>query len=181
MAPVRHDPLAQRPGIDRALRWLRHRRRLTQAELREAVVAGGQGLSVIYIQQLEAGRKRPSPAMLDALLVALSSTREELTRLCDTEPWQVTPPGGWRPSRHDPVRAADPASRTEGTWSDAVALAGAPPDGAAAGGAHRGDASAAEGLEAELAELAGIYRSLTPAERHELLEAARHAGPRPGG
>jgi transcriptional regulator with XRE-family HTH domain len=150
----------------RALRWLRHRARLTQGEVRDAVIAGGGAISVIYIQQLEAGRKQPSPAMLDALLAALGSDRGELAEVCELDRAHDAPSGGWQPGRHDPVRATVAQAMAErATWSDEV-VADAMPSPAA---------DAPPPLAGGLAELTDHYLSLGPAQRLVVLEAARLA------
>ncbi len=162
MARVRHDDLTAHDGLAVALRWLRHRRRLTQPALREAVTAAGGSISLIYIQQLEAGRKRPSPRMLDLLLAALGSDRDELrTVLADTTD-APTPARdrGWRPSRRDPL-----ASPAGAAWSDEVlvthAMAPAP--------------------EPPLAELARLAEDLDPESLDDLLRTARRLAGRPRG
>lgn len=169
MPPVRRDELARHPGLARALRWLRHRRRLTQGELRDAVIAGGGTVSVIYIQQLEAGAKRPSPAMLDALLAALGSGRDELAGLLAHEPWDAAPPSAYRP-RRDAPKPAIPSAIRGTAWSDPVARGEA-----FAGPPAPARRAAADALAGQLAELEDHFANLSPEARETLLGQARRA------
>lgn len=134
------------------------------------MIAGGGTISVIYIQQLEAGRKHPSPAMLDALLAALGSDRGELAEVCELCPWDEAPAGGWRPGRSDPVRATVvEAMAGQATWSDEVVADAVPSRSAPS------PAAEAPPLAGGLAELTDHYLSLGPAQRLVILETARLA------
>ncbi len=170
MPPVRRDELARDPGLARALRWLRHRARLTQGELRDTVIAGGGTVSVIYVQQLEAGAKRPSPAMLATLLAALGSSRDELAGLLAHEPWDAAPPSAYRPRRDAPKPAVPSAIRAAG-WSDPV-LGDAPSPSVRP--------AADDALSGQLAELEDHFVNLSPAARESLLAEARAARSRRG-
>jgi transcriptional regulator with XRE-family HTH domain len=173
VARVAHDELSGHPSLAVALRWLRHRRRMTQGGLREAVAAAGGRISLIYIQQLEAGRRRPSPAMLERLLGALASDREELARLLEEAAGVAAPARthGWRPSRRDPV---DP-SAAGGIWSDEVRAASA--DGPSASNAVEDRTLPGDQVLVELTELAA---GLDASGRRELLRAARRLAARQG-
>ncbi|HWH13449.1 MAG TPA: helix-turn-helix transcriptional regulator [Miltoncostaeaceae bacterium] len=169
MARVAHDELSADPGLARALRWLRHRRRMTQGRLREAVEAAGGRISVIHIQQLEAGRRRPSPEMLDRLLAALASDRDELGAVLAETAAAPAPErsSGWRPRRRDSDGGA--------TWSDAVE-----PAGPSASSTERVLAAVPD-HDPELRELLRIYRRLRAGDRRALLARARELADRPRG
>lgn len=168
MARVRHDELTGHESLAVALRWLRHRRRLTQAELRARVQEAGGEISVIYIQQLEAGRKRPSPQMLDRILRALEADRDQLREVLAGEAAEAAAPPvrgeGWRPSARDPL--------ADSSWSGEVLLASAAP------GAAPAAAPADPALEALTNELRDLAAGMSPTTRHELLLAARRLAAR---
>lgn len=66
------------PHLARALRALRLRAGLSQEQVSERVRAGGEGLSRTYYQQIESGRRHPSPDVRAAILAVLGATDEDL-------------------------------------------------------------------------------------------------------
>jgi transcriptional regulator with XRE-family HTH domain len=82
-----------------ALRWLRHRLRLTQSEVAEGVRNQGGAVSLRHYQELEAGKKYPSPELRTQILRALGSDDDELHGLLHTRPWAERPLGRYYPSR----------------------------------------------------------------------------------
>jgi transcriptional regulator with XRE-family HTH domain len=82
-----------------ALRWLRHRLRLTQTEVAEGVRHQGGAVSVRHYQELEAGTKHPSPDLRTLILRVLGSDDDELHGLLQTRPWAERPLGRYYPSR----------------------------------------------------------------------------------
>lgn len=99
-------PQAERiPHMSQALRHLRTRAGLTQAGVAEQVRAGGGRLSAVYYQQLETGKRFPSPPLRATILAALSSDGAELTALLAQRPWEAQAPGAGPSSASDPVSA----------------------------------------------------------------------------
>lgn len=66
------------PHLARALRALRLRAGLSQEQVSERVRAAGEGLSRTYYQQIESGRRHPSPAVRAAILAVLGATDADL-------------------------------------------------------------------------------------------------------
>jgi transcriptional regulator with XRE-family HTH domain len=60
-------------GLAHGLRALRLRAGLSQEELAARVRAGGAGLSRTYYQQIESGRRFPSPRLRAAILAAMGA------------------------------------------------------------------------------------------------------------
>lgn len=158
---------AQRPELSLALRWLRHRRHLTQREVAAEAARLGRPFSAVYYQQAEAGARRPGPAKLAAMLAALGSDERELDGLLAHRPWAgiPDPAPGYRVSKHTPkpadyVAAAREslAPRPDGaTWSSPVREAAPAP------------------IAGEVAELADHYVHLPRAAQEDLLARARAA------
>ena len=147
----------RRPELGEALAWLRDRARLTQRAAAEAA-----GLSRIALQTSVGGARPPPLDKLDALLVVLGSSREELEGLLAARPWAAAPPRrvvrSRAPARPEEfVRAAE-AALAAAPWSSPIATADAPADA---------------GLTGELAELRDHYVNLPPSEREALLAEAR--------
>jgi transcriptional regulator with XRE-family HTH domain len=87
------------PELKYALRWLRHRLRLTQTEVAEGVRQQGGAVSLRHYQELEAGAKHPSPDLRTLILRVLGSDDDELHGLLQTRPWAERPLGRYYPSR----------------------------------------------------------------------------------
>ncbi|MEQ9114056.1 MAG: helix-turn-helix transcriptional regulator, partial [Miltoncostaeaceae bacterium] len=66
------------PHLARALRALRLRAGLSQEQVAEGVRAGGEGLSRTYYQQIESGRRYPSPDLRAAILAVLGASDADL-------------------------------------------------------------------------------------------------------
>src|SRR5262245_29278178 len=119
------------PELKLALRWLRHRLRITQGEVAAAVRRQGGTLSLRHYQELEGGQKFPSPELRLQVLRALGSDDDELRGLLETQPWVERPAGRYHPSRvlprPDPEDYLASARRAlewvapEQTWSTPVA------------------------------------------------------------
>jgi transcriptional regulator with XRE-family HTH domain len=111
------------PGLAPALRYLRLRAQLTQQAVCDAVRASGGEISMIYLSMLERGQRNPSPQMLDRLLVALDSDRDELAQLHRQHPWATARMTADSSSpRMRPQPPLPPAS-TAAPWSNDVTLA----------------------------------------------------------
>jgi transcriptional regulator with XRE-family HTH domain len=111
------------PGLAPALRYLRLRAQVTQRAVCDAVRASGGEISVIYLSMLERGQRNPSPQMLDRLLEALGSDRDELSRLHQQQPWASARMIATSSApRMRPPPPAPPAS-SSAPWSTDVALA----------------------------------------------------------
>jgi transcriptional regulator with XRE-family HTH domain len=153
------------PELKYALRWLRHRLRLTQSEVAAAVKNQGGTLSLRHYQEVEGGQKHPSPDLLVQLLRALGSDEGELRGLLDTRPWAARPLGRYYPSRVLPRpeqyvaagRRALEALPEGATWSSTVA--------------HQQNAEAP--TAAILAELGVLMPQLPADAQRRVLELAR--------
>lgn len=66
------------PDLARGLRALRLREGLSQEDLAARVRAAGDGLSRTYYQQIESGRRNPSPDLRRAILRALDADDDAL-------------------------------------------------------------------------------------------------------
>jgi transcriptional regulator with XRE-family HTH domain len=112
------------PGLAPALRYLRLRAQLTQQAVCDAVRASGGEISVIYLSMLERGQRNPSPQMLDRLLAALDSDRDELTQLHQQQPWaSARMIAASSAPRMRPQPPSRPASTTAAPWSSDVTVA----------------------------------------------------------
>jgi transcriptional regulator with XRE-family HTH domain len=156
----------ERPAeLKYALRWLRHRLRLTQSEVADAVKDQGGTLSLRHYQEVEGGQKHPSPDLRLQLLRALGSDEDEMRGLLETRPWAERPLGRYYPSRVLPRpdeyiaagRRALEALREGATWSSAVE--------------RQPDAEAP--TAAILAELGVLVPQLPAAAQRRVLELAR--------
>jgi transcriptional regulator with XRE-family HTH domain len=103
--------------LGHALRYLRLRAQLTQQAVCDVVRTSGGEISVIYLSMLERGQRNPSPVMLDRLLAALQSDRDELTRLCEQQPWATVPAARISST---PRMRPQAAPSSAATWSDSV-------------------------------------------------------------
>jgi transcriptional regulator with XRE-family HTH domain len=101
----------RRPELGEALAWLRDRARLTQRAAAEFA-----GVSRIYLQKLEGGERSPSLEVLEGLLAALGSDRDELEALLASRPWTSAP-------RRPPVRSRARARPEEYVRAAEAALA----------------------------------------------------------
>ena len=97
------------PELARGLRALRLRAGLSQDELAARVRAAGGGLSRAYYQQIESGRRHPSPDMRRAILATLGADDGALRAA---------------------IADAPPTLRAPGPLARAAPAAGAPPPGA---------------------------------------------------
>jgi transcriptional regulator with XRE-family HTH domain len=161
----------ERPAeLKYALRWLRHRLRLTQSEVADAVKNLGGTLSLRHYQELEGGQKHPSPDLRLQLLRALGSDEDEMHGLLETRPWAERPLGRYHPSRVLPRpdeyvaagRRALEALPDGATWSSSVAFEGG-----------NGETSAI------LAELGVLVPQLPPQAQRAVLDLARRLAPSP--
>jgi transcriptional regulator with XRE-family HTH domain len=160
------------PELKLALRWLRHRLRLTQGEVAEAVSAQGGALSLRHYQDLENGRKFPSPVLQAQILRALGSDQLELKELLAARPWTAEPLGSYHASRVLPrpgpevyiaaARRALESLPSGATWSNQVQAPAAAP----AAGVDENEASA-------LLEVAATVARLAPAAQQQVLDLAR--------
>jgi hypothetical protein len=159
------------PELRLALRWLRHRLRLSQGEVAEAVRRQGGALSLRHYQDLEGGQKHPSPILREQILRALGSDEDELRGLLEARPWAEQPRGHYHPSRVLPRpdayvaagrRALEALPEGE-TWSSPVVALAEPPPAFV-------DMSDQDPL---LAELAHLLPRLDPAARQQVLALAR--------
>ena len=155
-----------------ALRWLRHRLRLTQGEVAEAVHNQGGAVSLRHYQEVEAGKKHPSPDLRTQILRALGSDDDELHRLLQTRPWAERPLGRYYPSRVLPRpdayvaagRRALEALPDDATWSNPVITTLVPADHAV---------KSPSSVNAILAELEALLPLLSPDARREVLDLTR--------
>jgi transcriptional regulator with XRE-family HTH domain len=90
--PRKSETASNYPELNQALRWLRHRAKLTQSETVERVRDAGGQMSDIYYSQCERGVKAPSEHLLDKILAALQSDTKELAQLTQSPPWQQKSP-----------------------------------------------------------------------------------------
>jgi transcriptional regulator with XRE-family HTH domain len=157
------------PELKYALRWLRHRLRLTQGEVAEGVRAQGGTLSLRHYQEVEGGQKHPSPDLRTQILRTLGSDEVELRGLLETRPWAERPLGRYYPSRILPRadaymaagRRALESIAPDATWSSSVAVS------------HTGNAQSA----AIVAELDVLLPLLSPAAQRQVLDLARRLAP----
>jgi transcriptional regulator with XRE-family HTH domain len=142
------------PHLARALRHMRFRAQLTQEALCDVVRSSGGEISTIYLSMLERGERNPSPEMLDRLLAALGSDRDELARLYLQQPWERR--GSMAPSSTPRIRPRSPApsSTTTAAWSDKVAVAATDKDGS-------------------FSELADLWPAIPPSRQSQLMRLAR--------
>lgn len=169
-----------------ALRWLRHRLRLTQGEVAEAVRNQGGAVSLRHYQEVEAGKKHPSPELRTQILRALGSDDDELHGLLQTRPWAARPLGRYYPSRVLPRpdayvaagRRALEALPGDATWSSPVAstwlpeeAVGVRPDGQAPSVVPAPPKTSA--ARAILAELETLLPLLSPDAQSEVLNLTR--------
>ena len=178
---------SRHPELGQALRWLRHRSKLTQGEVTERVRARGASLSNIYYSQCERGadNKYPSPELLDHLLEVLGCDREMLAGLLKTLPWRQTPTSSnYRSSSLGAKPKALFAGPTRGyidVNSTQCALSPEQFAAASVGPDQSGqlftspqlDLEASDPLAAEAAELLENYQAVPRAEQLQLLGLAR--------
>lgn len=174
------------PGLAHALRHLRERAGLTQREVAERVTASGGRLSAVYYQQLESGRRFPSPRMRARLLAALGADETTLSRLLAERPWAAAA----QAVRGTAVTGAVPAPAPV-AWADAIAPRPAPPAAAPRDSDRRppqpvvGSATPAPGLSegtlsADERELLDLWRRIDPGGRAALRAVARELARAPG-
>ena len=143
------------PDLGEALRHLRGA--LRQADVVERMREAGEGISSVWLSQLETGKGHPTHPTLDALLRALGSDRAELERLLEERPWVVREGEEWAAAEEPAARAAAPA-----TPPPPRARVAAPPPHDTFGT-----------IAAEAAELGALYARLRPDQRRAILERAR--------
>lgn len=86
-------PQAERiPDMSHALAHLRRQASITQAGVVERVRANGGKLSVVYYQQIEAGKRFPSPPLRERILAALGADDTQLEHLLELRPWDLRGP-----------------------------------------------------------------------------------------
>ena len=159
------------PELKLALRWLRHRLRLSQGEVAEAVRRQGGALSLRHYQDVEGGQKHPSPVLRTQILRALGSDEDELRGLLEARPWAEQPLGRYHPSRVLPRpdayvaagrRALEALPQGE-TWSSPVTALSEPPAAYAAPPAP----------DPVLTELTRLLPRLGADARQQVLDLAR--------
>jgi transcriptional regulator with XRE-family HTH domain len=158
----------ERPAeLKYVLRWLRHRLRLTQAEVAGAVRQQGGTLSLRHYQEVEGGQKHPSPELRVQLLRGLGSDEDEMRGLLETRPWAERPLGRYYPSRVLPRpdeyvaagRRALEALPADATWSSPVVA--------------DADSSEQAPTRAIVAELGVLVPQLSAQAQRRVLELAR--------
>lgn len=93
----------EHPALAPALAWLRTRVRLTQEQVAERAQDRGDSLSAVYYRFCEQGKRSPSSSMLDTMLTALGSDRQELEGLLEHKPWNyATSDDSYRLRRETP-------------------------------------------------------------------------------
>lgn len=147
MARARPD-LYVHPELREALRYLRGA--LRQADVVERMREAGEGISVVWLSQLETGKGHPTHATLDALLRALGSDRGQLERLLEERPWKVAEGDEWAAAAATPPPPSERRVAPPPPPHDTFAI-----------------------IAAEAAELGALYVRLRPDQRRALLERAR--------
>jgi hypothetical protein len=159
------------PELKFALRWLRHRLRLTQGEVAEGVRGQGGAVSLRHYQEVEAGTKHPSPDLRTQILRVLGSDDDELHGLLQTRPWAERPLGRYYPSRVLPRpdvyvaagRRALEALPADAIWSTPVA----------ADTTHDQPVPKINSARAILAELEVLLPLLSPDAQRQVLDLTR--------
>lgn len=112
-------PQAERiPDMSHALAHLRRQAGITQAGVVERVRDNGGKLSVVYYQQIEAGKRFPSSPLRERILAALGADDTQLEHLLELRPWDIRGPatsgsgrGPVRGELHDIIERLDGAER----------------------------------------------------------------------
>jgi transcriptional regulator with XRE-family HTH domain len=146
---------AAEPRLADALRYLRLRAQLTQEAVCDVVRTSGGEISAIYLSMLERGERNPSPEMLDRLLTALGSERDELARLYRQQPWSRNRSLGASSVPRIRGRPRSAAAPIAASWSDNVAVA------------------APVSEDGSLRELAELWPAIAASRQRELIRLAR--------
>lgn len=180
------------PQVGRALAWLRQRSNLRQVDVGLRLHDQGEGVSAVWLSQVERGHRQPSWKLVHALLRAYGVTLAEFDVLLDEQPWQ--------PGRVAPASFGATYRSIAGAASAGIDRAARrPPEPAAGpdkpmsrqmlGAAPAGARSAqprpqpqpqpqvaAPSNAGELAQLLEAFLALAPSQRLQAIAAVRSLG-----